>query len=78
MSYGFLSSLTGLILIKRFMLSAGGLRRLRRASRAKPGAIHTGDQRGSVSRSTSPAYRYAPVLEKPLRVTDVTDPRSAN
>ena len=40
------------------------------------GAIQSGGQeRGSVSRSTSPAYRQPPALEKPLRVTD---PRSVN
>jgi len=40
------------------------------------GAIQSGGQeRGSVSRSMSPACRDAPALEKSLRVTD---PRSVN
>jgi len=40
------------------------------------GAIQSdGPERGSVSRSTSPAYGYTPVLEIPLRVKDVCDAR---
>ena len=46
------------------------------AAQACTGAIQSGGpERGSVSRSTSPAYDYAPVLEKPLRVKDVCDPQ---